>query len=138
MKPLRGEAGNAAVETVLLAPALLLVLTVMVAGGRILSVRSAVETVAREAARSASQSPSTEHAVSTAGERAEEVALELRLDPARLNVRTQTGSFCRGCPMEVSVRYLVRLEDLPAFGLLPGSFEVSASHIEFVEKFKSR
>lgn len=138
MKRLRSDAGNAAVETVLLAPVLLLVLAVIVAGGRILSVNSAVETVAREAARSASQSPSAEHALFVAHERAEEVALELKLDPARLEIETQTGTFCRGCPMEVSVQYLVRLSDLPAFGLLPGTFEVSAAHVEFVERFKSR
>lgn len=134
----RREEGNAAVETVLLAPVLLAVLALMIAGGRILTTRSAVESVAREAARSASQAVDAEHALQIVDVRTRELASELRLDPSRLTVKTEVGSFARGEPMTVTAIYQVRLSDLPAFGLFPGSFEVSAKQMELVERFKSR
>ncbi len=38
----------------------------------------------------------------------------------------------------MTVTYQVTLEDLPGFGLLPSSFDVSATQIELAEKHKSR
>lgn len=132
------EEGNAAVETVLLAPVLLAILAVMIAGGRILSTRSAVESLARETARSASQAVDAHHAYLIVHDRGRDLASEMGLDPERLEVVADLGSFARGEPMSVTATYHVRLADLPAFGLFPGSFEVSARQFEFVERFKSR
>ena len=133
-----GERGGATLEVVLLTPLLILLLALIMGAGRLISVRSAVETVAREAARTASQAPSGDAAVEIANARAGEVAKEQSLDTFRLQVSTDIAEFDRGSPMTVEVSYLVRLNDLPAFGVIPGAFELSARHVEIVERYKSR
>lgn len=138
MRQLRSQSGNATVEMVLLAPVLLALLALVVAAGRILVVRSSVESVVRESARSASQAPDADRALSIIQTRAEEVAVEMDLDPRRIAVQADLGEFARGTPMRVSATYRVHLEDLPAFGLFPGSFLLSAQHVETVERYKSR
>ncbi|MGH2703695.1 MAG: TadE/TadG family type IV pilus assembly protein [Actinomycetota bacterium] len=130
--------GNAAVETVLLVPVLMVVLAMMIAGGRILEAKSAVETVAREAARAGSQASDPEEALSIVRQRGERLASELELDPARLRVVADVGAFRRGEPFVVTATYTPRLDDLPALGLLPSSFQVEAKHVELAERFKSR
>lgn len=138
MRRLRSQSGNATVEMVLLAPVLLALLALVVAAGRVLAIRSAVESVVRESARSASQAPNADRAFSVIQMRAEEVAAEMDLDPGRIVVQADLGEFVRGAPMRVSATYRVRLGDLPAFGLFPGSFVLSAQHVETVERYKSR
>lgn len=134
----RREEGNAAIELVMVAPLLLGILAVIVAAGRILSTQSALETVAREAARASSQADSAESAAFIADERAETVASGLNLDSSRLYLVIDTGSFARGSPLVVQARYRAELSDLPGFGFLPGSFELSARHVELIERYKSR
>jgi Flp pilus assembly protein TadG len=134
----RREEGGATLEVVLLTPLLIVLLALIIGAGRLISIRSAVEAVAREAARSASQALSADGAFDIANARANEVASEQTLDPSRLQVSADIGDFDRGSPMTVRVNYLVRLDDLPAFGLIPGSFELSARHVEIVERYKSR
>jgi len=138
MRRVRREDGTAAVEMVLIAPALLLLLAVIVGSGRVVSTKSAVLSVAREAARAAAEAPDAASARQAASERAREVAEGLGLDPARLVIQQDPGDFARGAPYEVNVSYRVRLADLPAFGVLPGSFAVTATHTELTERYKSR
>jgi Flp pilus assembly pilin Flp len=138
MKRFRNEDGSAAVEFALLAPLLLALLALVIAVGRVITIRSAVESISREAARSASAAQTAEAALNTAQARADQVAGELELDPARLDLETNIGEFTRGSPIEIRATYKVLLDDLPAFGLFPGSFDVSARHLEIVERFKSR
>lgn len=135
---LRREEGNAAIELVLVAPLLLGILAVLVAGGRILSTQSAIETVVREAARAGSQANDAEMAKFIADERAGTVASGLNLDPSRLSLDIDSGAFARGSPLVVHARYKAELSDLPGFGFLPGSFELSARHVELIERYKSR
>lgn len=132
------EDGTAAVELVLVAPALLLLLCLLVGSGRVVSTKSAVLSVAREAARAAAEAPDAGSADSIARSRAREVASGLGLDPSRLIIEADGGSFARGAPYEVYVTYRVRLSDLPAFGVLPGSITVAARHTELTERYKSR
>ncbi len=82
--PFRGERGNAAVELVVVAPALLLLIAAVVGAGRLVSAKSAVESVAREAARAASLEPDATSAARAAGSVATEVAAGLGLDEDRL------------------------------------------------------
>lgn len=138
MRSVRREDGTAAVEMVLIAPALLLLLAVIVGSGRVVSTKSAVLSVAREAARAAAEAPDAPSAQSAANDRARSVAAGLGLDPTRLEIRHDAGDFARGAPYEVRVSYRVRLSDLPAFGVLPGSFTVRATHTELTERYKSR
>lgn len=134
----RHEGGTAAVEFVLVAPALLLLLAVVIGAGRVVTTKSAVLTVAREAARAAAEAPDPGSAFSVAESRAQEVAAGLGLDPSRLVLEQDPGTFARGAPYVVRVTYRVQLSDLPAFGFLPGSFAVSARHAELTERYKSR
>ena len=135
---LRNDKGNAALELVLVAPLLLGVLAVLIAAGRVLSINSAIETVAREAGRASSQADNAEDASLIARVRAEKVAAGLGLDPSKLDIEIDSGSFERGSPLAVRSRYTAQLSDLPGFGFLPGSFELSAAHVELVETYKSR
>lgn len=137
MRRIKTEDGTAAVEFVLVAPALILLLAVIVGSGRVVTTKSAVLSVAREASRVAADAPDVETARQLGLDRAREVAAGLGLDPSRLRI-TQTGSFERGAPYEVSVSYQVQLGDLPALGFLPGSFTVAARHTELTERYKSR
>jgi hypothetical protein len=132
------ERGTAAVELALVAPVLVLLLAAVVAAARVVDTKSAVLAVAREAARAASEAPDSAEARQAASERARQVAAGLGLDPRRLVISQDPGGFRRGEPYTVYVRYQVRLADLPALGVLPGSFVLSAEHSELVERFKSR
>lgn len=138
MRRFRSQSGSAAVELVLLAPVLLALLALVVGAGRVVMIRSAVESVVRESARSATQASNAEHALGIVESRAREVAAEMGLDQSNIVVRAEIGEFSRGEPMTVSASYLVQLSDLPAFGLIPGSFNLSARHVETVERHKSR
>jgi Flp pilus assembly pilin Flp len=135
---LRNERGTAAIELALLAPVLVLLLAAIVAAGRVVEAKSAVLAVAREAARAASEAPDASEARRAAAERAREVAAGLGLDPGRLVLSQDPGSFGRGGSYEVRVAYRVGLADLPGLGILPGSFVLSAEHTELIQRFKSR
>lgn len=134
----RREDGTAAVEFVLVAPALVLLLAVVIGAGRVVTTKSAVLSVAREAARAAAEAPDAASAFSVAESRAREVAVGLGLDASRLVLEQDPGTFARGEAYVVRVTYRVQLADLPAFGFLPGSFAVSARHAELTERYKSR
>lgn len=134
----RREEGTAAVEFVLVAPALILLLAGVIGAGRVVSTKSAILDVAREAARAASDAPDASTAKAIAVERAREVAAGLGLDPGRLVIEQNPGSFDRGAPYTVRVSYRVELSDLPALGFLPGSFVVSARHAELTDRYRSR
>lgn len=134
----RNEDGSAAVELVMMAPVLLVVISVIVAAGRVTSTKSAIEAVAREAARAASQSRTAQDAQAEGHSRGIEAAQNLGLDEARLELSIDTGSFARGAPLVVEATYEVSLSDVPGLGLLPGRFTVAARQVETVERFKSR
>jgi len=135
---LRGERGTAAVELALLAPVFVVLVAVVVAAGRLVETKSAVLSVAREAARAGSEAPDATAAHDAALATAQEVASGLGLDPARLEVLQDPGGFRRGGPYEVNVSYEVPLADLPGLGLLPGSVVLGAEHAELIQRFKSR
>jgi Flp pilus assembly protein TadG len=134
----RDERGTAAVELALLAPVFVVLLAVVVAAGRMVETKSALLSVAREAARAASEAPDAAAARNAALATAREVASGLGLDPARIAVDQDPGGFGRGEPYRVRVSYEVRLADLPGLGLLPGSFVLEAEHAELVDRFKSQ
>lgn len=135
---LEGERGTAAVELALLAPVLVVLVSAVVAAGRIVETKSALLAVAREAARAASEATDGAEASSAAASTANRVATGLGLDPSRVAVSHGSGGFGRGEPYRVSVSYEVRLADLPSLGVLPGSFTLTAEHVEFIQRFKSR
>lgn len=138
MSRIRRENGNAALELILIAPVLLLLLAVTVAAGRTVQLKLDVQSVARESARVASTASDPFEAEHLARQRATEVANELALTPQRLDIVVEAGSFQRGTPIRVRASYRVELMDLPGLGLIPGTIELSSEHIEMVERHGSR
>lgn len=132
------EKGSASIELVLIAPSLLLLLAVMLAGARMVESKSAVASVARETARAAAAEPNIEAAMEQGQAAGRLEASSLGLDVARLSIVQEPGAFERGAHYEVTASYRVRLSDLPGFGLLPGSFTVTSEQVETVERYKSR
>jgi Flp pilus assembly protein TadG len=135
---LRNERGTAAVELALLAPVLLVLVAVVSGAGRMVETKSAVLSVAREAARAGAEAPNAATAHDAAVATAQQVAEGLGLDPARLSIVQDPHGFVRGAPYEVSVSYRTSLSDLPGLGLLPGSVTLGAEHAELIDAFRSR
>ena len=135
---LRNEGGTAAVELALLAPVLLMLVAVVTAAGRMVETKSAVLSVAREAARAAAEAPNAAAAHDAAIVTAQQVAEGLGLDPARLSIVQDPHGFARGAPYEVSVSYQVSMADLPGLGVLPGSVTLGAEHAELIDTYRSR
>ena len=135
---LRSERGTAAVELALLAPVLVVLVAVVTAAGRMVETKSAVLSVAREAARAAAEAPNAAAAHDAAIATAQQVAEGLGLDPARLSIVEDPHGFARGAPYEVSVSYQVSMADLPGLGLLPGSVTLGAEHAELIDTYRSR
>ena len=135
---LRSERGTAAVELALLAPVLVVLVAVVTAAGRMVGTKSAVLSVAREAARAAAEAPNAAAAHDAAIATAQQVAEGLGLDPARLSIVEDPHGFVRGAPYEVSVSYQVSMADLPGLGLLPGSVTLGAEHGELIDTYRSR
>jgi len=132
------ERGSAAVEALLVAPVLLVLVALLIAGGRLTSDQASLRSVARESARIA-VTAATPGAASRLGEqRAFEVARGYGLDPSRLEVAVMPGAFARGGNVRVRVGYSVSLSDLPSLGLIPGSARLTADHLEPIDIHGSR
>lgn len=132
MKRLRGERGAAALEFALLLPALLIILAVVMAAGRMWIVRSEILAVARQAAREAVLQPDAGSAASTAQSAGNTAAGDYHLNSGQLTITPQ-GPFAPGAFYKVAVTYKVSFGDLPGFGFLPGSVTLSATGLEPID-----
>lgn len=134
----RDENGSAAVEALLVAPVLLVLVALLVGGGQLTSDQAALRAVAREAGRVSVTAPSPNEAMNLGRERAAEVAAGYGLDPSRLRISIDPGSFDRGSEVRVRITYTVDLSNLPALGLLPSSSQLTATHAEPIDRYMSR
>jgi hypothetical protein len=133
-----GQRGSAAIEAVLVAPVVLVLVALLIGGGRVTSAQAALAAVAREAGRVAVTAPTPEQAVAWGQERARAVAAGYRLDATRLRVSIRPGAFERGGDVFIAVSYSVGLADLPSLGLVPGSASLRATHVEPIDAHISR
>lgn len=133
-----GERGTAAVEALLVAPVLLVLLALLMAGGEVTSDQAALRGVVREAGRIAVTARDAGQAVDLGRARAEEVAAGYGLDASRLRVTIAPGSFERGSTVLVTATYSVDLTALPSLGLIPGSARLTARHVEPIDLYISR
>lgn len=129
------ERGGASLELVLLAPALLALLLLVVAGGRLVQARGDVDAVARDAARAASIARDPAHAAADA----ERVALE-RLGTGRAmcpqpSVVTDTSRFSAGGAVTVTVTCSVDLSDVTLLGI-PGTNTIEGRATEVVDSYR--
>lgn len=137
----RGDAGNAALELVILAPVILFLLGLVIAAGRTSVARGSVAAAARDAARQASISL-TPQAAETAALASAQAALRqdgLDCDPL---VRVDTSQFTSvrvGEPATVTatVTCQVPLSDLLVPGL-PGSVQLGSTFKSPLDPFRER
>ena len=129
------DRGSATLELVLLTPALIALLLLVVAGGRIEQAGGQLDGTAREAARAASvaRTPADAEAgaAAIARDRLESVGVTCR----GLSINTDTSQFRAGGTVTTSIACDVQLSDLVGIGL-PGSRTLTASATEPIDIYR--
>ena len=117
----RNERGSAAIELVLLIPALMVLVLFAVAGGRVAIAHGSVEQAAADSARAASIARTAGEAQASAAEAARATLANQGLSCTSLTVTLDTSGFATpvGTPASVAatVSCTVRLSDLTVPGL---------------------
>ncbi len=132
------QGGNAALELLLVAPVLLLVIAAVIGIGRVTAARAALAGVAREGARSAVSARNAAQAVTLGEASAQAAARGYGMDPSRLTVTVDPGGFARGGSVVVTATYRIPLADLPSFGVLPRELTLTARQAQPIDPFASR
>lgn len=135
------ERGAVSVELAVLVPALMLILGLLIAGGRIWFAKTTVNEAAQTAARAASLARSAE-AAAAAGRSAGRQSMTtdgLRCGEDSVGVNTAAFSVPVGTPATVTstIRCRVRLSDLVLPGL-PGSLDLSGAGSAALDTYRSR
>ncbi|MBE7520728.1 MAG: pilus assembly protein [Thermoflexaceae bacterium] len=130
------ESGQALVEAALAIPVLLVLVFGVVAAGRVVEAKIAVQAAARESSRALAVAPSEEQGVADALTAGENVAAGYGLDGSRLAIELDSGGFDRGGTVTSEVRYSVSLSDLPLLSFI--DVDVGASHSERIDIYRSR
>jgi Flp pilus assembly protein TadG len=123
------ERGQSALEFAILAPVVLAVVLVIVAGARLVGAKGDLDATARESARAAVEAPPAS-AGDVARQEAQATALGYGMDPSRLELAADT-SLTRGGTYVVVARYRVSLAPMP------GSVILEARRTEPVDPFRS-
>jgi Flp pilus assembly protein TadG len=140
-EPLRNQRGAAAVELTLLLPALLLMLGLLVAGGRLWFARTTVNEAAQTAARAASLARSP-YAATAAGREAGAQSLEtagLRCRSTSVSINTAAFGVPAGTPSAVTstITCNVDFSDVVLPGW-PGSMEITGRGSAALDTYRSR
>lgn len=134
------EGGNAALELVILAPVIVLLIGMVIAAGRVAIAQGSVDAAARDAARQASiaRSPDEARAAGIASARAELAGDGLNCTP-RVSVDTSQFGTPLGQPASVSATVFCRvsLSGLVLPGL-PGSLPLSFTFRSPLDPFRGR
>ena len=138
---LRNQRGAAAVELTLLLPALLLMLGLLVAGGRLWFARTTVNEAAQTAARAASLARST-YAATAVGREAGAQSLEtagLRCRSTSVSINTAAFGVPAGTPSTVTstITCNVDFSDVMLPGW-PGSMEITGRGSAALDTYRSR
>ena len=141
MRRPRGDGGSATLELAILGPGLLILLSLVIAAGRIEVASSAVEQAAASGARDASLARSLGQAQAVARQTATASLAEQHLTCQGLSVTVASTGFAAapGTPamVRVGVSCSVPLSDLGIPGL-PGTKTLRASMSSAVDTFRSR
>lgn len=137
----RGERGSVTIELTLLVPALVLVLGLLVAGGRLWFARTTVAEAAQTGARAASLAR-TASTAATEGRDAAQASLAtagLRCDQTAVEIRTAAFAVAVGTPATVgsTVRCRVPLADVALPGM-PGSVLLTGTGAAALDTYRSR
>ena len=138
---LGGERGSISLELVVLTPVLLLVIGVLIFGGRLELAKQAVQSAATQAAREASIARTQLEANATADAAATRSLAEQGLECITSSVSVDTSGFASpaGTPATITaeVTCVVQLSDLAVPGL-PGSKTVTATADSPLDTYRER
>lgn len=136
-----GDRGSVTLELAILGPALLVLLSLVIAAGRIAVSGGAIEAAARDAARQASiaRDPATARDLARAA--ATDTLTRQGLDCAPLTVRLDTAGFTApvgaGAQVSAQVTCVVTLADLAVPGL-PGTKTLRAEFASPLDSYRER
>ncbi|GAA1570003.1 pilus assembly protein [Dactylosporangium maewongense] len=140
-QPLGGDGGSAAIEAAILAPALLMLVGLAIAGGRIQVAGGAIEGAAHDAARAASIARTEGQARADAYSAASATLDQQGLHCSQLTVVVDTSGFAVpvGQPATVaaSITCVVVFSDIVVDGL-PGSKTINATFVSTLDTFRTR
>ena len=138
---LGGERGSVSLELVVLTPGLLLVIGVLIYGGRLELAKQSVQSAASQAAREASIARTQPEANSTADAAATRSLAEQGLNCVSSSVSVDTSGFASpaGTPASITaeVTCVVNLSDLAVPGI-PGSQTVTATADSPLDTYRER
>lgn len=136
------ERGSTSLELVIWGLALLLLMSLVIFGGRVAQAGLTVESAAGEAARAATVAANRAQAGARAHDAAEQAFTSAGLRCSSVSVSVDTSQWTRpeGQPARVSATATcqVALSDLVGISLLPGSRTVTASASSALDRFRVR
>jgi Flp pilus assembly protein TadG len=132
----RDERGAAAIELVLVAPVLLVVLLLVVGLGRMADARQQIESVAADSARAASLERNTAQSAAAARAAAERSLGDAGLSCTGLDVAVDVSDYQPGGQVQVTVSCTAQLHDVALSGL-PGTREFTASSTVPIEIYRA-
>ena len=137
----RDDRGSAAMELAIIAPGLLLIISVLIMGGRIMGANNSVEQAAADAARAASISRNVGAAKTKAQTAATNSLAAQGIRCRRTKASINTAGFNkapgRSATVEATVTCVVPLSDLAIPGI-PGSKTVTASAVSPLDTYRER
>lgn len=138
---MNSERGSEAINTVIVVPALLMIVAVIIMAGRLAVAHSAVESAAAEAARAASIARTQVEANASAAAGAQVTLDSQNLTCASTKVTVDTSGFAAppGTPavVEATVTCRVKLSDLALSALpIPGFRQISVTTTSPIDTFR--
>ena len=132
----RGQQGTAAIELVLLAPVLMVILLFVVGLGRMAHARQQIESVAADAARAASLTRSSTQAKTAAHQAAQASLDQAGVSCTNLHVEIDLGDYHPGGAIRVEVSCHTHLADIALAGF-PGSRTFTATSTVPIETYRA-
>jgi Flp pilus assembly protein TadG len=132
----RSERGTAAIEMVLIAPVLMVVLLFVVGLGRMAHARQQIESVAADSARAASLERNASQSAAAARIAAEQSLGDAGVSCTSLRVDVDLGSYQPGGQVRVTVSCVVKLGDVALAGF-PGSRVFTATSTVPIETYRA-
>ena len=132
-----GERGTAAIELVLIAPVLMVILLFVVGLGRMAHARQQLESVAADSARAASLERNTHESAAAAKAAAQQSLGQAGVSCTGLNVDVDLGSYEPGGQVKVTVSCKTKLSDVALAGF-PGSRTFTATSTVPIETYRSK
>lgn len=130
------DRGSAAVELAVVAPALILLLMLVVYAGRMSEADDNVRRAASEAARAASMRQHPADAADAARDTVETNLSAAGVPCARLRTDVDTADFEPGGTVAVSVRCEASMRDIALLGV-PGSVSFHSTAVEVIDRIRS-